>query len=101
MSPGGTVGRSQNKINVARYESPQKVNVARETIQLGKDQLGTDCLGVRQGRCKLAPVRPPAALCLHVLRRKRPPAAVEVAHHGFPLRLDTQSALALLVGGDA
>lgn len=102
MAPAGTLGRSQkNEVGTARHKGTQKVDVARQSIELGEDQGRTDRLCARQCLSQHRAIRALAGSCFDILGFQKPPATVEIAGDRCALGIEAQAASILSIGSDA
>src|SRR6516225_529089 len=91
----------RHELYAALHQCCDESQVARQPIELGDDQLGLTLLAGRQGLRQFEPITVLAALDLGEFIDQRPPAAVQVGHDGFALRLEAQAGLALPIRADA
>jgi hypothetical protein len=89
-----------HEINAGLLKAEEEIRIARQAIELGNDQLGTDQPAELERCSQLWAICMLAALDLHELPHELPVATVEIVLNGPALRLDTKAALALARGGN-
>src|SRR6516162_3034361 len=93
------LGMSQ-EIDLALHQAGDEMDIAREPVELGDDQLGAVLLAGSYCLGQLGAIGTLAALHLGELGHEPPLAAVEIVLDGLALRIDAVAGDALLLGRD-
>jgi hypothetical protein len=88
-----------HEFNIAVHQSGNEMDVAGEPVELGDDKHGTVLPALCERCMEFRPILLPPALYFDELRRQLSLACHE-AGDGFALRVQTQTARALPVGGN-